>query len=359
MDAAFSYNRVTRPVRFNRGPPVWKKYIMKRQIRFGWLARVVLACCMSALGAAGASAQSWRPDKNVELIIPGGAGGGQDRTARIMQKIMQEGLVPTTVTVVNRPGGGSNLAYIHLNQFAGDGHYLASATATLLTNYILGTSPLNYTHFTPVSVLYGEYIGFAVRADGPFRTGRDIIERMKSAPDTVSFAFGTSAGNANHIGIALALKAAGIDAARMKTVIFKASIEAASALMGGHVDVVATPMSTYLPVLGTGKLRIVAIAAPQRVGGKFADVPTWREQGYNAVMPSFRMFIGAKGLDTRQLRYWNGVFAKLAASDEWKKELAANEWQGSYLNSAESLKYLGSQSQSYRAVLTELGLAKK
>jgi putative tricarboxylic transport membrane protein len=46
--------------------------------------------------------------------------------------------------------------------------------------------------------------------------------------------------------------------------------------MGGHVDVVATPMSTYLPVLDTGKLRIVAIAAPQRVGGKFANVPTWK-----------------------------------------------------------------------------------
>jgi len=182
---------------------------------------------------------------------------------------------------------------------------------------------------------------------------------MKSAPDAVSFAFGTSAGNANHIGIALALKAAGIDTARIKTVIFKASIEAAGALMGGHVDVVATPMSTYLPVLGTGKLRIVAIAAPQRVGGKFANVPTWKEQGYNAVMPSFRMFIGAKGLDTRQLRYWDGVFAKLAASEEWKKELAANEWQGSYMNSAESLKYLDSQAQSYRNILTELGLAKK
>mgnify|MGYP002813305499 FL=1 len=331
---------------------------MKRQFRFGWLARVVLACCISALGAAQAPAQSWRPDKNVELIIPGGAGGGQDRTARIMQKIMQADLVPTSVTVNNRVGGGSNLAYIHLNEFAGDGHYLASATATLLTNYILGTSPLNYTHFTPVSVLYGEYIGFAVRTDGPFRTGRDIIERMKSAPDSVSFAFGTSAGNANHIGIALALKAAGVDPARMKVVIFKASIEAASALMGGHVDVVATPMSTYLPVLGTGKLRIVAIAAPQRVGGKFAEVPTWKEQGYNAVMPSFRMFIGAKGLDARQLRYWDAVFEKLAASEEWKKELAANEWQGSYLNSTESLRYLDAQAQSYRKVLTELGLAK-
>jgi putative tricarboxylic transport membrane protein len=311
------------------------------------------------LWATAAGAQTWKPDKNVELIVPGGAGGGQDRTARIMQKIMQEGLVPTTVTVSNRAGGGSNLAYVYLNQFAGDGHYLASATATMLTNYILGVSPLNYTHFTPVSVLYGEYIGFAVKADGPFKTGKDIVARAKAAPDSVTFALGTSPGNANHIAIALVLKAAGVDPTKLKVVIFKASIEATNALMGGHVDVVATPMSTYIPVLGTGKVRIVAIAAPQRVGGKFADVPTWKEQGYDAVMPSFRMFIGAKGLDARPLRYWDGVFAKLAASGEWKKELADNEWQSTYMNSTESLKYLDSQAQAYRKVLTELGLAKK
>ncbi len=331
---------------------------MKRNPWNGRLALSLLACFAASLWTAGAAAQSWKPDRNVEIIIQGGAGGGQDRTGRVMQKIMQEGLVPTTVTVSNRAGGGSNLAYIHLNQYTGDGHYLASATATLLTNHILGTSPLNYTHFTPVSVLYGEYIGFAVKADGPFRSGKDIIARMKSAPESVSFAFGTSAGNANHIGITLALKAAGIDAAKMKTVIFKASIEATNALMGGHVDVVATPMSTYIPVLGTGKIRIVAIAAPQRVGGKFADVPTWKEQGYNAVMPSFRMFIGAKGLSAAQLRYWDGVFAKLAASPDWKKELADNEWQNSYLGSAETRRFLDARYDEYRKILTELRLAK-
>jgi putative tricarboxylic transport membrane protein len=144
----------------------------------------------------------------------------------------------------------------------------------------------------------------------------------------------------------------------LKVVIFKASIEATNALMGGHVDVVATPVSTYLPVLGTGKLRIVAIAAPQRVGGKFADVPTWKEQGYNAVMPSFRMFIAAKGLDARQLRYWDGVFAKVAASEEWRKELAANEWQSSYMSSAESSRYLDARYGEYRKILTELRLVK-
>jgi len=331
---------------------------MRREARFERLARAVLACCAAAWWSAGATAQPWKPDKNVELIIPGGAGGGQDRTARIMQKIMQEGLVPTTVTVVNRPGGGGNIAYTYLNQFTGDGHYLASATATLLTNHILRVSPFNYTHFTPLSVLYGEFIGFAVKADGPFKTGRDIVERTKAAPESVTFAFGTSVGNANHIGIALVMKAAGVDAARMKVVVFKASIEATNALMGGHVDVVATPTSTYLPVLGSGKIRIVAIAAPQRVSGKFADVPTWKEQGYNAVMPSFRMFVAAKGLDARQLRYWDGVFAKLAGSEEWKKELAANEWQGSYMSSAESRRFLDARYDEYRKILTELRLAK-
>jgi putative tricarboxylic transport membrane protein len=331
---------------------------MKLSTRSRRAARFAALLLASALWSGAAPGQGWKPEKNVELIVPGGAGGGQDRTARIMQKIMQGGLVPATVSVVNRPGGGSNLAYIYLNQFTGDGHYLASATATLLTNHLLGTSPLNYTHFTPVSVLYTEYIGFAVKADGPFRDGKDIIARMKAAPESVSFAFGTSAGNANHIGIALALKAAGIDAAKMKVVIFKASIEATNALMGGHVDVVATPMSTYVPVMGTGRIRVVAVAAPQRVGGRFADVPTWKEQGYNAVMPSFRMFIGAKGLTPVQLRYWDGVFAKLAASPDWKKELADNEWQSSYMSSAESRRFLDARYDEYRKILTELRLAK-
>jgi putative tricarboxylic transport membrane protein len=266
--------------------------------------------------------------------------------------------VPVSVTVVNKPGGGGNIAYTYLNQFMGDGHYLATATATLLTNNILGISPLNYTHFTPVSVLYGEYIGFATNADSPLKTGKDLIARLKNAPDSVTFAFGTSRGNANHIGIALALKAAGIDPARIKVVVYKASIEATTALMGGHVDVVATPMSTYLPVLESGKLRIIAIAAPQRVGGRFSGVPTWKEQGYDAVMPSYRMFIAARGLSAQQRRYWDGVFSKLAKSEAWQKELAANEWQDAYMNSADSVKYLDARYAEYRKILTELKLAK-
>lgn len=323
-------------------------------------AMLVLAGIATAGAAHAAPSLPWQPTKAVEFITPGGAGGGQDRTARVIMDVLSSrGLVKTPMSLVNRTGGGGNLAYIYLNQFTGDAHYLATATASLLTNNVLGLSLINYTHFTPLSVLYGEFIGFAVKSDGPFKTGKDIIARMRSAPESVTFAFGTAIGNANHIAIALVLRAAGIDPTRMKVVVYKASIDATTALMGGHVDVVATPTSTYLPVLDSGKIRVAAVAAPQRVSGRFGDVPTWREQGVDVVMPSFRMFIGPNALTPQQVQFWDHAFATLAKSEEWKKELAANEWRDQYMNSASSRRFLDARYDEYRKILTELKLARR
>ncbi len=331
-----------------------------------WPVRCIAAglvstlCCIAGAASAAQAGAPWQPSRNIEFIIPGGAGGGQDRTGRVIMDILGgKGFVKTSMSLVNRPGGGGNIAYTYLNQFTGDAHYLATATPSLLTNNILGLSLINYTHFTPLAVMYGEFIGFAVKADGPFKSGKDVITRMRSAPESVTFAFGTAIGNANHIGIALALRAAGIDPAKMKVVVYKASIDATTALMGGHVDVVATPTSTYLPVIDSGKIRVAAVAAPQRVEGRFSDVPTWREQGVDAVMPSYRMFIGPNGLSPQQVRFWDGALGALSKTAEWKKELDANGWRSEYLNHAASRKYLDERYEEYRKILAELKLARR
>jgi putative tricarboxylic transport membrane protein len=323
-----------------------------------WLS-CALVIAAAGYGTAAGAATGWKPEKAVEFIIPGGAGGGQDRTARVIQKVLHdEGLVTTPINVVNKTGGGGNLAYTYLAQFPRDAHYLATATATLITNHILGISPISPAELTPVSVLYSEYIGFAVNASGPIKTGADLIERVKKDPESVAFAFGTSRGNANHIGLALAMKAAGVDVRRLKVVVYKASIDATTALMGGHVDAVVTPTSTYVPVLPTGKIRMVAVAAPQRQGGVFAQVPTWREQGINVVAPSFRMLVGPRDLSAAQLAFWDDAFGRLAQNAQWKKELDENDWDNSYLNSKASRAFVESQTQAYRAALVELGLVK-
>jgi putative tricarboxylic transport membrane protein len=308
----------------------------------------------------GARAQSsWKPDKALELIVESSPGAGVDRTARIMQLIMQNSDgVRVPVNVVNKPGGGGNIAYQYLQQFPGDAHYAAMATATLLTNHILGVSTFNFTDFSPLGILYGEHVGFAVNAEGPMKSGRDLIERMKREPEKVTFAFGTSRGNANHIAIASVLKAAGIDPKSAKIVLYKASVDAATALMGGHVDVVATPISTFMPLMASGKLRLIAIAAPQRSREPFATVPTWREQGVDAVVPSYRMLLGARGLSAAQLGFWNDVLRRISQSDAWKAELTKNAWEDVYMPAGESVKYLNAQYAQYRAMLVELGLAK-
>ncbi len=319
----------------------------------------VFACAMACSAWASAAAPGWKPDKTVEFIIPGGAGGGQDRTGRIIQKFMQDnGLVTTPMLILNKTGGGGNLAYAYLSQYVGDAHFMATATATLLTNHILGISPRSHTDLTVLCLLYSEYIGFAVNAESPIKTGRDLIERVKKNPESIAFAFGTSRGNANHIAIALAMKAAGIDPTKLKIVLFKASIDAATALMGGHVDVVATPTSTYAPLMASGKLRIIAVAAPRRISGQFAAVPTWKEQEIDVVAPGHRMLVAPKGLNPAQLAFWDGAFARLAQSEVWKKELDENEWENAYLNSTDSRKAVDEIYAQYRKVLVELGLAK-
>ncbi|MBI3069086.1 MAG: tripartite tricarboxylate transporter substrate binding protein [Betaproteobacteria bacterium] len=325
----------------------------------GRLALLLVAAAATAVDGYGA-APPWKPEKPVEFIVPDSPGGGQDRTVRFIQKFMQDGGVLTTpVNIVNRPGGSGNLAYTYLSQFTGDGHYLAIATATLLTNHILGLSPFSYADFTPAGVLYGEHIGFAVSAGGPIKSGRDLIERVRKNPESVSFAFGTSRGNANHIAVALVMKAAGVDVSKLKVVIYKASIDATTALMGGHVDVVATPASTFVPVIASGKVRVIAIAAPRRTTGQLASVPTWQEQGLNVVASGYRMFIAPKGLNAGHIAFWDNALTRLSRSEAWRKELEANEWQDSYMNSADSRKYLDARYEEYRGILVELGLAKK
>lgn len=109
-----------------------------------WIG-ALLATSMAALGGPLA-AQGWQPTKPVEIVVPSAPGGSNDKTARTVERILNEKrLVPTSITIVNKPGGGNALTMNYLVQHAGDGHYLMIGTPTILTNHIIGRSKLTYT----------------------------------------------------------------------------------------------------------------------------------------------------------------------------------------------------------------------
>jgi putative tricarboxylic transport membrane protein len=317
------------------------------------------ALMLWCVNGAHAQTAGWKPDKNVEVVVGVAAGGSMDRTARDVQKFMQEKrLLPVPSTVMNKPGGGHVIALTYLNMHAGDAHYLQVVNTPLLTNRILGRGTISYKDYTPIAVLFDELEAFAVRTDSPIKNGHDLIERLRRDPAALSISVSTGVGTANQIAAVLMAKAAGIDPKKLKAVAFNSAAEGVTAALGGHVDVAITTAFSIMPLVETGKLRFVAIASAQRLGGALAQVPTWREQGIDSVVGAWRAVIAPRGLNASQIAYWDGIFAKLTALPEWKADVAANYLTDTYMNSSDARRFFDTEDAKYTAVLTAAGMAK-
>ncbi len=316
--------------------------------------------CAVLLGLAlPVTAQGWSPERNVEIVINTAPGSGQDATGRLIQRILQDRkLVKSSMTIVNKPGGGGAIAYGYLNNHSGDGQFVAIASKSLLTNHILGRTKVTYTSLTPLAILFEEYIAVAVRPDSPVKDGRDMIERLKKDPGALSFGVATSLGNPNHQGVAMAMKASGIDLRKNRTVVFQSGGKAITALLGGHVDVVPGSVGLMQKHVQSGTLRLIAIASPKRLGGAFAQTPTWKEQGANAVVSNWRGMIGPGGMTAAQTAYWDNALRSLTRSEPWQQELTKRNWGDEYKASAEARKHMDEDYAELKAFLTELELAK-
>jgi len=301
----------------------------------------------------------WVPTKNVEIVVTSAPGGSNDKTGRSVEKLLNElKLVPSSITVVNKPGGGGNIAYAYVNQHAGDAHYLLVGTTALLSNHIVGSGKLNYADFTPIASLFNDYVVFAVNAGSPIKSGQDLVTQLKNKPQSISVGFATALGSHNHIAAGLLMKAAGGNARDLKAVAFKGSAEAVTALMGAHLELVTTAGGNVAAHVQTGKLRVVGVSADKRLPGALANAPTWKEQGINLVYGGWRSIVGPKGLTAAQVAFWENALRRAAQSAEWKTELERNYWSDDFVTSAQFRKDLEKDYNDMKAVLVDLGLAR-
>ncbi len=321
--------------------------------------KLIRCLTLLLLGTACAGAAEWKPGKNLEFIVPTGPGSGVDSTARTVQSIFQSAkLIEQAITTTNKPGGSYGIAMNYLGQHNGDAHKLMVQTSTPLTAAIQGQLKLDYFEFTPIVNLISEPIAFVVAANSPLKTARDMAAKLKADPESLSIALSAARGNAFHIAAALVARSASVDVRKLKIVVFNASSEGVAAAAGGHVDVMAATPATVMPLVQAGKVRIIGIASDTRLAGAAASVPTLKDQGIDVVFDIPRGFIAPRGLSADQVRYWDGVFAALVKSPEWKQAVAKNRWVESYRNSAEFGKELRRQYGILKDVLTELEMVK-
>jgi len=321
-----------------------------------WALTVAGALVFSS-GTAWGQAE-WRPGKPVEIVTPSAGGGSNDRVARMIQKIVQEEkLVTVPVSVINKPGGNQTLSRAYLQQHPGDAHYFDIGNPTLISNHIRGITPQHFSDFTAIALLINEYTVFTVRSDSPVRDAKDLIARLKADPESMSIGV-SNLGGTNHLTLSMAAKAGGVDPRKLKVVVFKTNAESTTALMGAHIQLVASSVPSVIGQVKAGTVRAIAIGDTERMSGVLAAVPTLREQGIDVSLSNWRAVIGPKGLTSAQVVYWESVLARVVATDEWKNELGAQNWDGRFLRSKEFTQYMEKEYAATKVILTELGMVK-
>jgi putative tricarboxylic transport membrane protein len=318
-----------------------------------WISTAVAAGL--AILANTAMAQAWKPERNVELTIPTTPGGSNDIAGRLMHKIWTElKLLPVTSSVANRGGGEHIMAYTYIQQRAGDPYAIGVMSTPLLVNPIEGRTQLTYNDLTPLAYLITEPMVAVVRADSPLRTGRDLVEALRKNPQSLSIAL-TSTGH--RVSVGLPLHKAGVNMKAVRMPAFKGGGETTTAVLGGHIDVLVTSVSTSVPFVESGKMRAIAVSSNRRLGGAMASVPTWQELGYQS-SGSWKGLMGPRGLTPAQIAFWEEVMRRTAQSDELRQYADQNQWLVEFKGAADTRKWLDQETAALKLIMAELGLVK-
>ncbi|MDB5923936.1 MAG: hypothetical protein JWN13_2872, partial [Betaproteobacteria bacterium] len=241
---------------------------------------VLLAIGAVVLAVDEPHAQTWKPERNVELTIPTTPGGSNDIAGRLVHKLWTElKLLPVSSSVVNRSGGEHIVAYSYIAQRTGDPYAIGIMSTPMLVNPIEGRTQLTHNDLTPIAYLITEPMIALVRADSPVKTGKDLLDTLKKNPAALSIAL-TSTGHRVSVGLPMHKEGINLKALRMPA--FKGGGETLTAVLGGHTDVLITSVSTSVSHIESGKMRGIAVSSNRRLGGALASVPTWQELGYQS-----------------------------------------------------------------------------
>jgi tripartite-type tricarboxylate transporter receptor subunit TctC len=283
-------------------------------------SRIRILASAAALLAMGTPALAQYPERNITLIVPYGAGGGTDVTARMLARDLEAAL-GKTVVVENRAGGGGWVGWGALAQAKPDGYTIGYLNVpSMYSGYLDRQYNRSETlaSFTPLMNHVLDYNVWAVKADSAFKSVKDVVEAAKKAPDSVTVsAFG--AGSDDHLAILSMQAENGI---KLITVHHKSTAEAKTAALGGHIQILGANISEVAEEAKAGTVRILGVMSPER--SRFMpDAPTFKEQGYVQMWSVSRGIAAPAGLP-------KDVEAKLSAALE--KTLSSKEHQDKAAN---------------------------
>ncbi|RYB92833.1 Bug family tripartite tricarboxylate transporter substrate binding protein [Ciceribacter ferrooxidans] len=280
----------------------------------------------AALVTLAAGTAAFAEPAKPECLAGAKPGGGFDLTCRLAANALLETKeISTPMAVTYMEGGVGAVAYNHVIGKRGtDGNLITAASsgsALLIAQGKFGKYDENAVRW--LGALGADYGVLVVSAESPYKTLGELVEAYKADPNSFAIGGGGAVGSQDWMKGSLLAKAAGQEPKSMRYVALEGGGAVLTALEGGHIKVGSGDAAEMGKHHVAGKVRILAVMAPERLSGELSGVPTAREQGFDIDWPVWRGYYVGKDVSDADYDWWVSAFEKMSKTPEFAKEREA------------------------------------
>jgi tripartite-type tricarboxylate transporter receptor subunit TctC len=310
------------------------------------------------------AALAWEPTKPVEIIVAAGAGGASDQMARMMQAAIQKNNLMKQPMVVSLKGGASGAeALMDMTSSAGDAHKVLIAYSLIYILPLSAKIPFNWRDLTPVSVIAFDQFLLWDNTTLPHKNVKEFIAAAKGANPPFKMG-GTGSKREDHVLTVFLEKNTGTKFAYLP---YKSGGEAATQLVGNHIQSNVNNPSENLEVWRAGQVRALCVFDKERIQYKakvtgtqsWNDIPTCKEAGVDVQYQMLRaMFLPGK-VTPEQSAFYVDLFEKLTKTPEYKDYMEKQALKPAFLTGKAMLDFLEKDDALHKNLMTEAGFVAK
>ncbi|WP_298260911.1 tripartite tricarboxylate transporter substrate-binding protein [uncultured Litoreibacter sp.] len=318
--------------------------------------RALIAATVATLGlGTPAFADGHQILDDIHFLIPGGAGGGWDGTARGTGEALTESGLIGSASFENMSGGGGGTAigYLIENAESLEGTLMVNSTPIVIRS-LTGVFPHNFRDLTLVSGTIGDYAAIVVGKDSPINTMEEFLAVYDADPSGTPIGGGSVPGGMDHLVAAMVMEASGRDALGVNYIPYDAGGTAMAALLSGEIAALSTGFSEAVDLSNAGEVKIIGVTSSDRVDAA-PEAMTMMEQGIDTTFVNWRGFFGAPGLSDEKVAAYQSAIEAMYETPEWETVRARNGWVNIHNSGDDFRVFLEEQETVIGELMTKLG----
>lgn len=294
--------------------------------------------------------------KHIHFLIPGGANGGWDKTARNVGKALIQSNLLTTASYENMSGSGGGKALSYLIETAQTQKSTLMVNSTPIVIRSLQKSfSKSFKDLTLVAAIIADYQVLVVNKDSLYKRWEDVLLYSKKNSQKIKVGGGSSRGGMDHLVAIQIFKSAGTPIKNIRYISHDAGGEALSSLLKGDIDILSTGLGEVLEEHKKGNVQIIGVSSKHPIKEDLS-IPTFKSLGVDVAFANWRGFFGAPNLEESRVIAIQSMLKKMLLTPQWDKIKTKNGWNNLYKEGKEFESFLKEQENSIGSVIKELGV---